>query len=172
MAVLPIRLFGDPVLRTRADEVAEVDESIRTLVADMMETMDDAGGVGLAANQVGVLKRVFVFDCSHTRGGLRGHVINPVWEPVGEDTQAGEEGCLSVPEVYGDVTRYASVRLTGQDVAGNPVAITASGLLARCIQHETDHLDGVMFMKRMPPEGRKEAMREIRTAEWFTRGSR
>lgn len=168
MAVLPIRLFGDPVLRTRAEEVTQVDESLRTLVADMLETMDNAGGVGLAANQVGVLKRVFVFDCTHKRGGLRGHVINPVWEPIGEETQTGEEGCLSVPDVYGPVTRYEKVTLRGQDMDGKPVVIVASGLMARCIQHETDHLDGVMFMKRMPPEGRKEAMREIRTADWFT----
>lgn len=167
MSVLPIRLYGDPVLNTAADEVEVFDESLRTFISDMEETMKDAGGVGLAANQVGVLKRVFVFDCSHAEGGLRGHIINPVWEALDEETQQGNEGCLSVPGVSVPVERANRVRVTGVDSSGNPVSITASGLLARCIQHETDHLDGVMFLKRTTREARKEAMAAIRQSSWW-----
>ncbi|WPF65150.1 MULTISPECIES: peptide deformylase [unclassified Corynebacterium] len=172
MTVLPIRLFGDPVLTTRASEVTEYNAALRTLVEDMTETMADAGGVGLAANQVGVLRRVFVFDCSHVTGGLRGHVINPVWEPVGEEMEQGTEGCLSIPDISLSIPRYRQVRLQGTDVEGKPLSITASGLLARCIQHETDHLDGVLYLKRAAAEDRKAAMAEIRTSEWFGKGEK
>lgn len=158
MAVREIRLFGDPVLNSVADPVTVYDARLRRLVADMLETMDNAGGVGLAGNQVGVTKRVFVFDCQ----GLRGHIINPVWRPLGEEMQHGREGCLSVPGVTGEVTRHNTVVARGVDMFGRPLALRATGLLARCIQHETDHLDGVMFMRRMDPEQRREAMAHIR----------
>ncbi len=167
MTIREVRLFGDPVLNTRADEVTQFDDALKTLVEDMLDTMDEYDGVGLAANQVGVTRRVFVFDCAHENPGMRGHVINPVWEPVGEEKQVGNEGCLSIPAVVKETERYSSVKVTGQDVDGNPVEITASGLMARCIQHETDHLDGVLFLKRLSPELRKEAMREIRESDWF-----
>ncbi|AGF72554.1 peptide deformylase [Corynebacterium halotolerans] len=169
MTIRDIRIFGDPVLTTRADEVTEFDANLATLVEDMLETMDHAGGVGLAANQVGVTRRVFVYDCTHTQDGLRGHLINPVWEPVGEQTQTGAEGCLSIPDISVDTERYDTVRVSGQDVEGRPVSLVASGLMARCIQHETDHLDGVLFLKRLSPELRKQVMAEIRTAAWFTK---
>lgn len=167
MTLRSIRMFGDPVLTTRAEEVTDFDESLATLVEDMLETMDDSGGVGLAANQVGVTRRVFVYDCSHEEGGQRGHIINPVWEEVGEQTQTGKEGCLSIPEISKDTIRFNTVKLSGRDLNGNPVSLVASGLMARCIQHETDHLDGVLFLKRLSPELRKEAMREIRNSAWF-----
>lgn len=166
MALREIRLFGDPVLTSRADEVTEFDANLARLAEDMLETMDDSDGVGLAANQVGVLQRIFVYDCE----GVRGALVNPVWEPVGDEMQLGEEGCLSVPGIGGEVERHMRVRATGQDPQGRPVAIEAEGLLARCIQHETDHLDGVMFMKRMSPEVRKAAMRDLRATDWFMKG--
>lgn len=166
MALREIRLFGDPVLTSRADEVVEFDANLARLAEDMLETMDDSDGVGLAANQVGVLQRIFVYDCE----GVRGALVNPVWEPVGDELQLGEEGCLSVPGIGGEVERHMRVRATGQDPQGRPVAIEAEGLLARCIQHETDHLDGVMFMKRMSPEVRKAAMRDLRATDWFMKG--
>lgn len=169
MTIREIRLFGDPVLTTRSDEVTEFDESLRVLVDDMLETMDASDGVGLAANQIGLTRRIFVFDCSHTEDGLRGHIINPVWEPVGEETQLGPEGCLSIPGISMDTLRYETVKVTGQDVDGNPLTILASGLMARCIQHETDHLDGVLFLRRLSPELRKEAMATIRTSDWFNK---
>ncbi|OFT58511.1 peptide deformylase [Corynebacterium sp. HMSC05H05] len=162
MAIRDIRLFGDPVLNTAAAEVAVFDAALERLVADMLETMDHAGGVGLAANQIGLARRIFVFDCQ----GMRGHIINPVWEPLGEEMQTGVEGCLSVPDVRGEVTRHKTVVARGQDCFGRPLTLRGTGLLARCIQHEADHLDGVMFMRRMAPEQRKEAMAAIRAADW------
>ncbi|MCT1426584.1 peptide deformylase [Corynebacterium sanguinis] len=163
MAVRSIRLFGDPVLNSVAAPVTRFDDSLRTLVSDMLDTMDDAGGVGLAANQVGVDARVFVFDCQ----GMRGHIINPTWEAAGQDMQIGREGCLSVPGVSGQVSRHNRAVARGVDAFSRPLAIVGTGLLARCIQHESDHLDGIMFMRRMEPESRKEAMTIIRGSEWF-----
>lgn len=166
MTALDIRLFGDPVLRTVAENIDDpTDPTLRTLVEDMYETMDAAGGVGLAANQVGVTRRVFVYDCD----GDRGHIVNPVWEAVGAETQTGREGCLSVPDAGGDVTRAAIVHLTGVTVDGEEVDREVTGLMARCVQHETDHLDGVMYFQRMEPDTRREVMAEIRGSEWFNR---
>ncbi|PRQ11935.1 peptide deformylase [Corynebacterium sp. 13CS0277] len=170
MAVRPVRLFGDPVLKTRAEEITVFDDALKATVADMFDTMEHHGGVGLAANQVGLLTRVFVYDCSHETPGARGHVINPVWEPVGEDTTFESEGCLSIPDVHAPVQRAAAVRCTGVDVDGNPVEFEATGLLARCVQHETDHLDGVLFLKRLSPEDRKTAMRSLRATDWYQQG--
>ena len=166
MTALDIRLFGDPVLRTVAENIDDpTDPTLRTLVEDMYETMDAAGGVGLAANQVGVTRRVFVYDCD----GDRGHIVNPVWEAVGAETQTGREGCLSVPDAGGDVTRAATVHLTGVTVDGEEVDREVTGLMARCVQHETDHLDGVMYFQRMEPDTRREVMARIRGSEWFNR---
>lgn len=167
MTVLDIRRFGDPVLRTVADPVGDPagDEHLHTLIDDMLETMDAAGGVGLAANQVGVTRRVFVYDCE----GDRGHIIDPVWEAVGEELQSGREGCLSVPETGGPVTRHNAVHVTGTTVDGTLVDREVTGLLARCVQHETDHLDGVMFFQRMEPDDRRAVMSDIRGSEWFNR---
>lgn len=167
MTIREIRLFGDPVLTSQAEEVKDFDAKLEKLVADMLETMDAAGGVGLAANQIGVLKRVFVFDCSHVEDGLRGHIINPVWEAIGDETQTGPEGCLSIPDITEDTTRWQTVRVTGKDMEGNPISMVASGLMARCIQHETDHLDGILFLKRLDKDSRKQAMSHIRQSEWF-----
>lgn len=161
--ILGVRIFGDPVLRTRAEEISTPTEVHRELVENMVETMHENRGVGLAANQVGVLERVFVYDCD----GISGHIINPVWEALDEETLYEEEGCLSIPDVKYPVTRHAKVRVTGVDVDNNPIDFVAEGLLARCVQHETDHLDGVLFLKRLTPELRKEAMGTIRNSEWF-----
>lgn len=166
MTVLTMRYFGDPVLRTESDEISPDhvgDTTVRTLVADMLETMDAYGGVGLAANQVGITRRVFVFDCD----GDRGHIINPTWEAIGEETQTGPEGCLSIPEVRGDVTRAMKVRVRGITVDGEAIDREVSELLARCVQHETDHLNGTMFLQHLSSEERKAAMKQIRTSDWF-----
>lgn len=166
MTALDIRLFGDPVLRTVADPVDDPsDPALHTLVEDMLDTMDAAGGVGLAANQVGITRRVFVYDC----GGDRGHIVNPVWQAVGEDTQTGREGCLSVPDLGGPVTRAETVRVTGITVDGQAVDREVTGLLARCVQHETDHLDGVMYFQRMAGDDRRAVMAGIRDSGWFNR---
>ena len=167
MTVREVRLYGDPVLTTRAEEITEFGPSLERLAQDMLETMEAAGGVGLAANQIGVTKRIFVFDCSHYQHGLRGAVINPVWEAVGQDMQLGTEGCLSIPGISQPTERFSTVRLRGFDPHGRPISMLASGLMARCIQHETDHLDGLLFLQRLSDELRKDSMKTIRQSEWF-----
>lgn len=164
-----VRLFGDPVLKSRADEITAVDASIRALADDMLTTMDAYGGVGLAANQIGVLKRIFVYDCTSDSDDepVRGAVINPEWEALDEDTMIGDEGCLSIPGIHKEVERSARIRCRGLGLDGEPVEFEATGLLARCVQHETDHLDGVLFLDRITPQLRKEALREIRESDWF-----
>lgn len=167
MTVREVRLYGDPVLTTRAEKITEFGPSLERLAQDMLETMEAAGGVGLAANQIGVTKRIFVFDCSHYQHGLRGAVINPVWEAAGQDKQLGTEGCLSIPGISQPTERFSTVRLRGFDPHGRPISMLASGLMARCIQHETDHLDGILFLQRLSDELRKDSMKTIRQSEWF-----
>ncbi|SHE98245.1 peptide deformylase [Streptoalloteichus hindustanus] len=163
MAVQPIRLFGDPVLRTRATEVVDFDKELRGLVRDLWDTMESEGGAGLAAPQIGVGLRVFTYHCD----GFGGHLINPTFDVVGDEVQDGPEGCLSIPGLRWDCTRHLHVVARGWNMHGEPVEVEGSQLLARCIQHETDHLDGVLFVDRLDPETRKAAMREIRRAGWF-----
>lgn len=149
MAVRPIRIYGDPVLRQRTKEVTTFDESLRQLIADMFETMKVYNGVGLAANQIGVGQRVLVVDVPvdeerHERFAL----VNPVLsDPAGGET--GEEGCLSIPGIYEDVRRAQTVRIQAQDEHGTSIERTVEGYLARAVQHEVDHLDGVLFIDRL-----------------------
>jgi peptide deformylase len=162
LAIQPIRLFGDPVLRKRALEVVDFDRELRTLVSDLTDTMMDAPGAGLAAPQIGVGLRVFTWYVD----GEVGHLVNPDLT-LSEEVQDGPEGCLSIPGLTYDCRRALSVVARGWDMHGEPVTIEGSQLLARAIQHETDHLDGVLFVDRLDVEARKAAMREIREAEWF-----
>jgi peptide deformylase len=160
--VQPIRLFGDPVLRTPAVAVTDFDKELRRLVADLTDTMLAAPGAGLAAPQLGVGLRVFTW---HVEGEL-GHLVNPVLD-LSEEEQHGPEGCLSLPDLTFDCTRSLRVVAKGFDMHGEPVTIEGHELLARAIQHETDHLDGVLFIDRLDRETRKAAMRAIREADWF-----
>lgn len=162
MAIRPIRLFGDPVLRRKAIEVVDFDAELRQLVTDLTDTMLDAPGAGLAAPQIGVGLRVFTWYVD----GEVGHLVNPVLD-LSPETQDGPEGCLSLPELTYDCLRALSVVATGFNMHGDPVRIEGSELLARAIQHETDHLDGVLFIDRLDEAARKAAMREIRDSEWF-----
>ena len=163
MTVQAIRLFGDPVLRTPADPVVDFDKELRTLVADLTETMLDAPGVGLAAPQIGVGLRVFTY---HVDDEQAGHLINPVLHFPSDEEQDGEEGCLSIPGLKFDCRRRQHVVAHGQNEYGDPVTVEGTQLLARCIQHETDHLDGVLFVDRLDTETKKAAMKAIREAEW------
>ena len=163
MSVQPVRLFGDPVLRTRAEEVVDFDAELRQLVADLHDTMVSQGGAGIAAPQIGVGLRVFTWMVD----GESGHVVNPTWETVGDEEQDGLEGCLSIPGLKFDCRRAREVVAKGWDAHGEPLVLPGTGMLARAVQHEVDHLDGVLFVDRLDPEGRKEAMRAIREAEWF-----
>jgi peptide deformylase len=162
MAIQPIRLFGDPVLRRRADEVVDFDKELRKLVEDLTDTMLDAPGAGLAAPQIGVGLRVFTWNVD----GEVGHLINPQLQ-LSDECQDGGEGCLSLPGLTYDTRRALHVVAKGFNMHGDEVTIEGSELLARAIQHETDHLDGVLFIDRLDEAARKAAMREIRESEWF-----
>jgi peptide deformylase len=162
VAIQPIRLFGDPILRSKAIEVVDFDQELRRLVADLTDTMLEAPGAGLAAPQIGVGLRVFTWNID----GEVGHLVNPVLD-LSSETQDGDEGCLSIPGLSIDCRRALSVVAKGFDMYGEPVTIEGSELLARAIQHETDHLDGIIFIDRLTPELRKQAMKEIRESEWF-----
>ncbi|MBA2464702.1 MAG: peptide deformylase [Nocardioidaceae bacterium] len=164
MAVLPIRLFGDPVLRSPAVAVTDFDRELQRLVADLTETMLHAPGVGLAAPQIGVGRRVFTWHVN----GETGHLVNPSLD-LSEEIQDGPEGCLSLPDLTFDCRRALSVVAKGFDMYGEPVVVDGSELLARAIQHETDHLDGVLFIDRLDREARRGAMKEIRETDWFGR---
>jgi len=164
MAVQPIRLFGDPVLRTAAVPVTDFDKELRRLVSDLTDTMLHAPGAGLAAPQIGVGLRVFTWHVE----GETGHLVNPSLD-LSEETQDGAEGCLSLPDLTFDCRRALSVVAKGFDMHGEPVVIEGSDLLARAIQHETDHLDGVLFIDRLDREARRAAMKAIRESDWFGR---
>lgn len=161
MPIQTIRLFGDPVLRTPAEPVVDFDKELRGLVRDLEETMLDAPGAGLAAPQIGVGLRVFTYYVDN----VLGHLINPSLD-LSEDIQDGEEGCLSLPDLVFDTPRALRVVAKGFDQHGEPVEIEGSELLARCIQHETDHLDGILFIDRLERSERKLALKAIREADW------
>jgi peptide deformylase len=162
VAVQPIRLFGDPILRKPALEVIDFDAELRKLIEDLTDTMLDAPGAGLAAPQIGVGLRVFTWYVD----GEVGHLINPTLE-LSAEQQEGLEGCLSLPELTYECKRALSVVAKGFNMYGDPVVIEGSELLARAIQHETDHLDGVLFIDRLDSDARKAAMKAIRESEWF-----
>lgn len=161
MTIRPIRIWGDPVLRTPCDPVTTFDAELQRLVDDMFETMYDAPGVGLAANQIGVSLRLFVYDVE----GDKGVVANPVLELSSEE-QNGDEGCLSVPGLSYLRRRAMHVTVAGQDVHGEPITLSGSGLLARCFQHETDHVNGEIYVDKLERDERKAAMKAIREADW------
>jgi peptide deformylase len=162
MAIKPIRLFGDPVLTDPCAAVTTFDRELRRLVADLDDTLRDARGSGLAAPQLGVGMRVFVF---HVEGAV-GHLVNPTLSFPDEREQDGPEGCLSMPGLYFDTKRRQHVVAAGFSAHGDPVRVVGDGHLARCLQHETDHLDGVLFIDRMDTERRRAAMKAIRDADW------
>ena len=159
MAGYDIRIFGDPVLRQRAHDVDHVDGKLACLVKDMIQTMYDAPGLGLAAPQVGVQKRLFVYDLQDGKGAKT--LINPVIkESVGEWSY--DEGCLSVPGLSWEIVRPKEIHLVGLDLDGNDVDIEADELLARLFQHELDHLDGTLLIDHLDEDQRKEAMKALR----------
>lgn len=168
MSVLPIRIFGDPVLRERASEVTEFDERLARLGNDLLDTMRQGGGAGLAANQVGVLQRVFAWEIAEAEEAeepSEGVYVNPEVLEVSEETQYGEEGCLSFPGLFYPTERPLRARLRARDVTGASFERTGEGMLARVFLHEIDHLNGVLFIDHLARHDRKEAMRRIRAGE-------
>jgi peptide deformylase len=161
----PIVTYGsDPVLHRRCTPVTEFDGQLRRLVLDMFASMEAADGVGLAANQIGVDARVFVIDCPDAEGeDVVGYVVNPeltLLDPAGDEPaeEVTDEGCLSVPGPYAELPRAFRARVDGVDAAGRPVSIEATGMAARCLQHEVDHLDGTVYVDRLPEEQREQLL--------------
>lgn len=161
-ALAHVRKFGDPVLRTRARPVAQFDDALRDEIARMGTLMNDALGIGLAATQLGVLHRVLVYRVQQQAEVAA--LVNPVLEWKGREQESAEEGCLSLPSVHVEVQRPVHVRVRAQDEYGEPILVEASGLEARVIQHELDHLDGILILDRTSREERKQAIRDLREA--------
>jgi peptide deformylase len=158
VTIRPIRELGDPVLRTPADPVRAFDRDLAALVRDLEETVDHPGRAGLAAPQIGVGLRVFSYNVD----GVIGHLVNPVITSLSEETQDDDEGCLSVPGLYAPTVRAMHAVAEGFDVDGKPLRLEGSGLMARCLQHEVDHLDGKVFLDRLTGDVRKKALRTLR----------
>lgn len=165
MAVREIRLFGDPILRSPTDPVLRFDHLTEALVRDLLDTVALPGRAGVAANQIGVGLRAFSFNVN----GRIGYVLNPVLAEVRGDPVLTEEGCLSVPGFTYPRQRYPWARVTGVDMQGNAIELEGDGLMAQALQHEVGHLDGALFIEGLDPDIKREAMREIRAADWFLR---
>ena len=175
--MLKVIKLGHPVLRAKAEPIANIDDALRSLADDMLWTMNAYDGCGLAGNQVGVARRIIVIDVSEAKkrpsvlriGGksrpVRKHMpmvlINPEFEPIPGKSETSAEGCLSIPGIYADVERHAAVRARALDLDGNPVEFEAEGLLGRALQHEIDHLDGVLFIDRIDPAERQRVADEL-----------
>jgi peptide deformylase len=159
-----IRLFGDPVLRSKTDPIVVTpgDQRTQNLVDDLIDTVTPPGRAGVAATQIGVGLRAFSYNID----GEIGYVLNPVLEVSGEP-ELVDEGCLSVPGFYFPRMRYPQARVTGVDVDGNAIEVSGEGLMAQALQHETDHLDGKLYLEGLDPEVKREAMRAVRAADWF-----
>jgi len=162
VAIRPIRLFGDPVLRQKSVPVVDFDKELRTLVQDLTDTMIDANGGGIAAPQIGVGLRVFTYILE----GEVGHVVNPRVEVIGEEEQTGQEGCLSIPGLPFDCRRHLRVVASGFTMYGEPLRVEGNGRLSVIIEHENDHLDGILFVDRLDLQNRQAAEAAIREAEW------
>lgn len=158
-----LRYFGDPVLRSVAEPVTNFDTAARALVTDLLDTVDQPGRAGLAAPQIGVGLRVF----SYRVDGKLGYVINPEVVELSEAETDDQEGCLSVPELWFPTRRAKRATVRGVDLRNEPITVRGSGELARCLQHETDHLDGVLYLQRLPSESRRLALRKARESDWF-----
>lgn len=158
-----IRLFGDPVLKTPSEPIAEIDDGVRGLVEDLVDSVLPPGRAGVAAPQIGVDQRAFSYNVD----GQVGYVLNPVLVEVSGEPELMDEGCLSVPGLWFKTLRYPFARVTGIDLDGNEVEVSGTGVLAQALQHETDHLDGKLYLDRLDKESRREAMKQVRASDWF-----
>lgn len=163
MAVRQIRLFGDPILKAHCTAITDCDDGVRALVDDLLDTVKLEGRAGVAANQIGVGLRAFSYNVD----GEIGYVINPVLVDVSGQPTARGEGCLSIPGLWCDVMRYPQAKVVGIDLDGRDVVIEGDGLLAQALQHETDHLDGKLYIDTLNREDRGQALKRIRESDWF-----
>ncbi|MEC5150028.1 peptide deformylase [Cryobacterium sp. GrIS_2_6] len=158
-----IRLFGDPVLKTVSAPIETIDDRVTRLVVDLLDSVRLPGRAGVAAAQIGVNLRAFSYNVD----GVIGYILNPVVVEVSGEPALVEEGCLSVPGLWYPTKRYPFARVTGVDLAGEPVELAGDGLMAQALQHETDHLDGFLYIDKLEKENRRAAMKEIRESDWF-----
>lgn len=163
MAEREIRLFGDPVLKTACDPVGEITDKVRGLVEDLLDSVALPGRAGVAANQIGVGLRAFSYNVD----GEIGYVINPVLVEVSGEPEPVDEGCLSVPGLWYPTMRYPFARVVGTDLDGEEIEVSGTGVLAQALQHETDHLDGTLYLDRLDKENRRAAMKQVRESRWF-----
>ncbi|MFT4307144.1 MAG: peptide deformylase [Microbacterium sp.] len=163
MTVRPIRLFGDPVLTSPAAEIGEIDDGVRSLVQDLLDSVALPGRAGVAAPQIGVGLRAFSYNVD----GDIGYVLNPVVVELAGEPEPTGEGCLSVPGLWHEVMRHPHAKVAGTDLDGNEVVLEGDGLFAQMLQHETDHLDGHLYLHRLSGDARRAAMREVRESDWF-----
>ena len=167
MTIRPIRLFGDPVLRSVCDPITPGDQRAKGLIDDLLENVALPGRAGLAANQIGVGQRAFSYNID----GDIGYIINPVIVELTGEPELVEEGCLSVPGFFFPRLRYPQARVAGIDLAGNPVELGGSDLMAQALQHEVDHLDGHLFIEGLDAETKRDAMKAIRASTWWRTGA-
>jgi peptide deformylase len=158
-----IRLLGDPVLKTPSEPIGAIDARVRSLVEDLLDSVKLPGRAGVAAAQIGVNLRAFSYNID----GDIGYILNPVLVELAGEPELVDEGCLSVPGLWYPTKRYPFARATGIDLDGRPVAISGEGLMAQALQHETDHLDGLLYLDRLDKENRRAAMKEVRESDWF-----
>jgi peptide deformylase len=158
-----IRIFGDPVLKTASAPIDTIDDGIRGLVDDLLDSVRPPGRAGVAASQIGVNLRAFSYNID----GDIGYILNPVIIETGGEKEPVDEGCLSVPGLWYPTPRYPFVRVVGSDLDGKPVELSGTGLLAQALQHEVDHLDGLLYLDRLDKDNRKAAMKEVRESDWF-----
>jgi len=163
MSMCEIRRFGDPVLKTPCDPITVFDKRIKQVVADLLDTVRAPGRAGLAAPQIGVGVRAFSYNVDDDFG----YVLNPEIVEADEQTHEIDEGCLSVPGLWYPTVRPVRAVCRGVDLRNEPVVVSGTGVMAQCLMHETDHLDGRLYLDRLTPERRRAAMREIRTSDWF-----
>ena len=163
MPARPIRLFGDPVLKTASDPIGTVDARVRGLVEDLLDSVRLPGRAGVAAAQIGVNLRAFSYNVD----GNIGYILNPTIVELSGEPELVDEGCLSVPGLWYPTRRYPFARATGIDLDGNEIEVSGTGVMAQALQHETDHLDGVLYLDRLDKENRRAAMKEVRESDWF-----
>lgn len=158
-----IRLFGDPVLKTVSDPIGDINDRIRSLVADLVDSVRLPGRAGVAASQIGVNLRAFSYNID----GDIGYILNPVMVELSGEPEMVGEGCLSVPELWFPVSRYPFARVTGTNLEGDTIELSGTGLMAQALQHETDHLNGLLYLDRLDQVNRRLAMKEVRESSWF-----
>jgi peptide deformylase len=163
MTVREIRLFGDPVLKTVSDSITNFDDKTKSLIEDLLDTTKLPGRAGVAAPQIGVNLRAFSYNVN----GQLGYIINPVLVEVSGEQHLVDEGCLSVPELWHKTPRYEFAKAVGVDLDGNSVELEGTGLMAQMLQHECDHLDGLVYLDRLEDQERKAAMKNLRATDWF-----